>query len=123
MAEHTPTPWSYRPHEHDDWGWIRANPRDGETIGPLVAITRSAKRETSEHWEEHRRNGTDPFQPNAAFIIKAVNNHEALVASLISAREAIWNGGDTISALSKIDAVLASVGSPIQPDNSTPRKA
>lgn len=81
MTEHTPTPWKYRPHEHDDWGWIRG-PKVGNFVGPIVAISRSSAQETSDSFDKHRAAGTDPYEANAAFIIKAVNNHDALVKAL-----------------------------------------
>lgn len=46
-------------------------------------------------------------QPDAHFIVRAVNSHDALVGALETARAAIWSGGDTISAIAAIDSVLA----------------
>jgi hypothetical protein len=83
---HTPTPWEYRPHRHDDWGWIRGPKGDAE-FGPLVATARSGSWDTVDTLGEHRRNGTDPFGANAALIVKAVNNHESLLAALKSIAE------------------------------------
>jgi hypothetical protein len=82
MAEHTPTPWTYRPARHDDWGWIRGPKPDNDEVAPLVAIARSGEWETFESNDKHRAAGTDPCGANAAFIVKAVNNHDALVAEL-----------------------------------------
>jgi hypothetical protein len=70
---HTPTPWVYRPRDYDDWGWIRG------ADGALAATARSAGEYDS---DEHRRNGTDPFEANAALIVEAVNSHEALKARI-----------------------------------------
>jgi hypothetical protein len=81
MSDHTPTPWEYRPHRHDDWGWIRGPKGDAE-IGPLVATARSGAWENVEMLDENRRNKTDPYGANAAFIVKAVNNHETLLRTL-----------------------------------------
>jgi len=47
-----------------------------------------------------------PIQHEAAAVL------DALVDALKVAREAIWNGGDTVLALSKIDAVLDAVSQP-----------
>jgi|SRR5882724_488584 len=75
MGEHTPTPWAYRPYRHDDWGWIRATIKvDG--VYPIAAIARGYSRDS---FDEHRRNGTDPYKANAAHIVKCVNAHEELV--------------------------------------------
>lgn len=86
MSERTPGPWEYRPHRHDDWGWIRG-PKGDAKIGPLVATARSGAWESVEMLDEHRRNKTDPYGANAAFIVKAVNNHEAMLKALQAASE------------------------------------
>jgi hypothetical protein len=65
MAEHTPTPWRIR----NDFGggWIQGSPADGETYGDRVANLAKPKTIGA---------------ANAAFIVKAVNNHDALVEAL-----------------------------------------
>lgn len=73
MADHTPTPWAYRPLKHDDWGWIR------DADGSLAATARDG-RVMSERFDEFRAAKKDPYAANGAFIVKAVNNHEALTA-------------------------------------------
>jgi hypothetical protein len=85
MAEHTPTPWAYRPNKHDDWGWIRGPVMEGEEIGELVAIANSWA--TQEEKDAHRTTKTYPHAANAAFIVKAVNNHERMVEALKKAEE------------------------------------
>lgn len=82
MTDHTPTPWHYRPHKYDDWGWIRATPEPGETIGVTVAMAKSGKYEDEDALNEHRRNKTDPYGANAKYIVDAVNSHEPLKAAL-----------------------------------------
>jgi hypothetical protein len=72
-ATHTPTPWVYRPRDYDDWGWIRG------PDGVLAATARSACEYDA---DEHRRNGTDPFEANAAIIVEAVNSHASLKARI-----------------------------------------
>src|ERR1700712_2725754 len=79
MAEHTPTPWVYRSHHHDDWGWIR------DADGNLAATARDG-RVWSDQFDTYRSAGTDPYEPNATFIIKAVNNHQPLVDMLDECR-------------------------------------
>ena len=73
MSERTPTPWAYRPKKYDGWGFIRG------ADGDVACVARG---ETSETHDAHRAAGTDPYGPNAAFIVKAVNNHDALVKAL-----------------------------------------
>lgn len=78
MTEHTPTPWEYRPHQYDDWGYIRGRrPEIGSCVGSLAAIARGAD---GKSYDEHRAAGTDPYAANALLIVEAVNNHEALKA-------------------------------------------
>lgn len=84
MTEHLP--WVYRPRKFDDWGWIREG-------ADLVAIARGRSDELS--YDEHRANKTDPYAEHGARIIKAVNNHEALLEFFKWAmREGPWDGGD-----------------------------
>lgn len=101
MVEHTPTPWAYRPLKHDDWGWIR------DADGSLAATARDG-RVMSERFDEFRAAKKDPYAANAAFIVKAVNNHEALVKAL----EEIAGTRDDPSSIpiSVARAVLARVG-------------
>ena len=80
MTDHSPLPWAYRPYKHDDWGWIRGPIMEGEQIGELVAKAHCWASEDEK--DAHRRSKTDPYAANAAFIIKAVNNHDDLVNSL-----------------------------------------
>jgi hypothetical protein len=82
MGEHTPTPWAYRSSPHDDWGWIRG-PKTNDGIAPLVAMARSGVWENVGMLDEHRRNKTDPYGANAAFIVKAVNSYQAMQDILI----------------------------------------
>lgn len=74
-SEHTPTPWAYRPNEHDDWGWIR----DAE--GAIAAAARDG-RVYSDRWGEFRAAKKDPYEANAAFIVKAVNSYDAMRSAL-----------------------------------------
>lgn len=76
---HTLTPWVYRPNRFDDWGYIRGPAESGERFGDIAAIARGGDDKTH---DEHRAAGTDPYAANAAFIVKAVNSHEALVKAL-----------------------------------------
>jgi len=75
LADASPRPWVYRPHKHDDWGFIRS----GEH---LVAISRDISYPPPKSYDDHRRDGTDPYEANAKLIIAAVNNFERLVKVL-----------------------------------------
>lgn len=116
MSDHSPLPWVYRPNKYDDWGWIRGQPQDGEKWGDLAAV---AKGGDETPFDEHRRNGTDPYAANAAFIVKAVNSHEALVDMLEQAREYIASQAEDFRPAArlteKIDAVLAHLSHDQQP--------
>ena len=73
LSAATSLPWEYRPYEHDDWGYIRG-PEVEWSIGPVkpvVAISREGDTE-SDH-NAHRRNKTDPYEPNGRLIVAAVN--------------------------------------------------
>jgi len=74
MAEHTPTPWRVKP----DTTFIEQF--ENRRWGLIVADCRM----------------TDEGAANAAFIVKAVNNHEALVKELEAQRE--WLAGKETSA-------------------------
>jgi hypothetical protein len=80
MDEHTPLPWSYRPYKHDDWGWIRGPVMEGEEIGELVAKAHCWV--TEDEKNDHRREKTDPYAANAAYIVKACNAFPDLVKAL-----------------------------------------
>lgn len=73
VADHN-LPWVYRPRESDDWGWIR------DADGDLAACARGKK--GNKTLDGYRRDGTDPYGKYAAFIVKAVNNHDSLVKAL-----------------------------------------
>ena len=69
--KHTPTPWSYRPHRHDDWGFIR------DSEGDLVAVSKNSKISFSEH-DGFRSRKEDPYEPNGKRIVQCVNACEGL---------------------------------------------
>lgn len=62
MSEFTPGPWTYRPKEDDDWGFVRG------PIGRLVARAASGRVLNEDELGAHRRNGTDPYEANARLI-------------------------------------------------------
>ena len=78
-AKHTPGPWSYRPAKYDDWGFVRAEPPTGETLGHLVAVAKDST-VRFEDYDAHRANGTDPFEANGRLIAAAPDMLEALRA-------------------------------------------
>ena len=114
MAEHTPTPWAYRPHRHDDWGWIRATSANGE-LAPLVAMARSGSWESAAFFDEHRANNTDPYGANAAFIVKAVNNHDLFLKVLekiegVAQKDSLTDAERLNDIRAVVRAMLAHVG-------------
>lgn len=66
MAQHTPGPWLYRPNELDDWGMIRGGPE-----GFPLAKALGARMADEDELNEHRRNGTDPYEADARLIAAA----------------------------------------------------
>lgn len=70
-VQHTPGPWSYRPREYDDWGFVRA------VDGNLVAVAKDSSIPLSEH-DAFRARGADPYEANARLIAAAPDLLEAL---------------------------------------------
>lgn len=64
--------WVVRPHDFDDWGMVRAK-FDGERPW-TVALARAGRFTFEDELNEHRKNGTDPYEANAAFIAAAAND-------------------------------------------------
>lgn len=91
MAEHTPTPWAYRPKEYDDWGVIRG-PAADDGFGWIVASARAGRSVTPEEESDHRRAKTDPYGANATFIVRACNAYDDLVAVLATVQKGIERG-------------------------------
>jgi len=117
MSEHTPTPW--RVEEGTDLIWGACNPDDRTTYGMGYSIVQGK----SGAWGA-RQPDMDEREANAAFIVKAVNNHDALVSVLekiagkreyepadheAAARykreEGLWTTDEYLA-----DSILASVG-------------
>jgi hypothetical protein len=89
VAGHTPTPWQVDPrsfaisgtdeqgeymHVADLRGWGRLTGKGHGALGLSDA------------------DAVEVLQANAAFIVKAVNNHDALVAALIKAKTCLLDG-------------------------------
>lgn len=115
MSEHTPTPWAVPVSEGNDTLICEDL---GEKLGTIIAdVSRPIKNFTL-----YRDISWDEAAANAAFIVKAVNNHDALVEALKMARNRIAVLGPFAATrhfdanekvfLPKIDAVLDTVGSP-----------
>lgn len=100
MVEHTPTPW--RVISGDDY-YIAADgyPREfigrfkGDDMGDYLAFVGNRPKDFGE--------------ANAAFIVKAVNNYDALVEALTAVRAEI-NLSKSPKLAAKIDGVLGAVG-------------
>ncbi len=75
MTEHTPTPW--RVEEGTDLIWGACDPDDLTSRGMGYSIVEGKP----PHWKPYKPS-RDEREANAAFIVKAVNNHEALVQAL-----------------------------------------
>lgn len=102
-------PWAVRPLRHDDWGWIRD--ADGDT----AAQAKNSKI-GSDKFDEYRRDGMDPYEDRANFIVKAVNSHEALVKALDQIKDAAHKGSMTpAERLQDIRIILDRVGREQQP--------
>jgi len=103
MSEHSPLPWSADTTEPGEL-WIA----DSRRLSPVCMITGSG-------------NVTERDRADAAFIVKAVNNHDALVRALReSAADIVCCCKDpddpyVAEVLRRIADVLASVGNAVKP--------
>ena|SRR5882724_3663862 len=73
ISNHTPLPWSIRPKQFDDWGYIRG------ANGDIACCARGAD---DMQFDAHRTAGTDPYQANADLIVCSVNAVPGLVKAL-----------------------------------------
>ena len=75
----TPGPWAYRPHEHDDWGIVRAPVTEqGQFMGGIICQARDPEALGETTLALHRAHGTDPWEANARLIAAAPGLVEAL---------------------------------------------
>jgi len=84
-AEHTPTPWFFSDPENGGIGHINSNP-EGSFYGDIATV-----------WSDGLA--------NAAFIVKAVNNHDALVKALEGVAEFCSADTTTLGAISRLTAI------------------
>lgn len=104
MAEQSPTPWAADPDDREGMSWNIQIVQEGNPNMRVCFMTSGPE-----------------AAPNAAFIVKAVNNHDALVAALTKARARIEYLGAACSNekhfvsnerdfLPEIDAALQEAG-------------
>ena len=94
-GKHTPLPWAVRPQKHDDWGYIRG------PDGTLACIARGAD---DKDFDQHRRDGTNPYAANAELIVRSVNSLPALVEALWKARSRLGIVGSLAQQLNYEEA-------------------
>lgn len=114
MVEHTPTPWQVERDEHFGPGFV-ITARGMENRCPVVRM------------KSPLRDADETLEGDARLIVKAVNNHDALVNALrafvdhatypvsteINPRGYAWRGEGALDyAKSLADTVLSAVGSP-----------
>jgi hypothetical protein len=105
----TPGPWLYRPHEYDDWGYVRCQPDDVLKMGGIICQARDPAVSDEEQLNEHRRNGTDPWAANAHLIAAAPSLYEALKAARFYVNECRFSGALTEKGHSECAEVLANL--------------
>jgi hypothetical protein len=114
-TKHTKTPWHYGPmHGWGDHCITRRPAGDYDPSGVIGDAPLAIVVEKAGHWE----NGY-PVEANAAFIVRAVNSHEQLVAALKDARELLalngidfrdeadYGNGRASDIIERIDSALA----------------
>lgn len=103
MTDHTPTPWAFT-------GSVRQVDRDRLWCGDIVPPKSSRYRGEICHLQSADQIdgiNRDEAAANAAFIVKSVNNHDALVDALEEIVSAIVLTGQLKDL---VDRVLAAVG-------------
>lgn len=98
LAKATPGPWGYRSQENDDWGYVRG-PKLPDGWSPIAAIGRAGRYDVNEN--AHRKAGTDPYGPNAAFIAAARNLLPALLSRIAATDAARVADGVRIAELER----------------------
>jgi hypothetical protein len=101
MTDHTPTPWHRVIHDSS----MASIEGPKEELDHVLSVS-PCKNCRGEHWQWGAC--TNPKEADAAFIVKAVNNHDALVEHL---RRLAVPACDE-AALALIESVTAVVGSP-----------
>ena len=96
MSSFTPTPWGIE--RTRDTLWVGPMRPDGIKVASIVFSLHCGPDYTDE--------ANDQERANAAFIVKAVNSHTALVTALRAARNALTSGFNTVGAVKVIDAAL-----------------
>lgn len=98
-AKHTPTPWAMVAHSWEETSVIQTG--SGKTVCAL-RIDGLVDEDTQDHYEAI-------MKEDAAFIVKACNNHDALVAAIHKLRYAVTRRSNEREALEESSAVLAKV--------------
>lgn len=88
-TKHTPGPWAYRPQKYDDWGYVRG-PEQGDGFQPFICQAKDMRAMDDDVLNEHRRNGTDPWEANARLIAAAPD----LLEALEEIRDLLWSRPD-----------------------------
>lgn len=88
MAEHTPTPWTLTPRPHASWiGSIGNNPGDPQLWSVEAPYPKGDK------------------SADAALIVRAVNNHDALVKALEGIAEFCSEDATTLGAIARLASI------------------
>lgn len=94
MAEHTPLPWRWQT-VHYNAGWTSQVLKSPANDRPILGISSSAC-----SWK--------PSDADREFILRAVNNHEALLAALKMAADCI----EGLVPIEVLDAIAVAEGRP-----------
>jgi hypothetical protein len=108
QAKHTPTPWTASEMTMSRRDWLTLNPHDGYAIQTVCRNSNVVAAVWAEDGVEEK--------DNAAFIVRACNAHDDLVATLTDARERMVGISPGMKALiARTDAALALAKSESRP--------
>ena len=105
-AAFTKGPWHYRPHQFDDWGFVRATPDEESEIGGIICQARDPDVWEDDQLNEHRLNKTDPWEANAR-LIAAAPDMDAMLGEVIDVLEGMNDDEISEELLPRIRSVRA----------------
>lgn len=113
MSDHTPTPWHWAIEDISTATLQGPRGSDGGdhvlSVSPCESCLEYAKKNNHDDWKWGRC--TTPTEANAAFIVRAINAHDDLVAALrtVAGQHALFVGPDNDIANATKEVVHAAL--------------